>query len=272
MTIRQFISAFNLIFLQIHHKQGSKSPPGPLASALAAVQVDFNSNDSSGRSDTVQNDGISGRERKISRDPSDLADILIGTTSQSLRISNWKSYKFPIFLLISKGIPKDDSIHEPSIQARQHRGGMSSIGRHNFPHDMSSMEIGMYVLLTVFCFAILVFVVACVVYASKFRPISMDNDIKNRNKDRTNSLRILRGPKKISESTTNAHDWVWLGRSTMDRSSMIQDGNGNPHIVNNPRGNSHSRFLIFGTQRLYSKFLKYFLRLKNPHYQQPNES
>lgn len=133
--------------------------------------------------------------------------------------------------LISKGIPKDDSIHEPSIQARQHRGGLSPIGRHNFPHDMSSMEIGMYVLLTVFCFAILVFVVACVVYASKFRPISIDND-----KDRTNSLRILRGPKKISESTTNAHDWVWLGRSTMDRSSMIQDGNGNAHVLNNQRG------------------------------------
>lgn len=191
--------------------QGSKSPPGPLASALASVQVDFNSNDSSGRSDTVQNDGISGRERKNSRDSSDLADILIG-------------------------IPKDDSIHEPSIQARQHRGGLSPITRHNFPHDMSSMEIGMYVLLTVFCFAILVFVVACVVYASKFRPISMDNDAKNRNKERTNSLRILRGPKKISESTTNAHDWVWLGRSTMDRSSMVQDGNGNGHAVNNQRG------------------------------------
>ncbi|XP_037049229.1 transmembrane protein 132E isoform X1 [Bradysia coprophila] len=200
----------NIPLLKQVREHGSKSPPGPLASALAAVQVDFNSNDSSGRSDTVQNDGISGRERKISRDSSDLADILIG-------------------------IPKDDSIHEPSIQARQHRGGMSSIGRHNFPHDMSSMEIGMYVLLTVFCFAILVFVVACVVYASKFRPISMDNDIKNRNKDRTNSLRILRGPKKISESTTNAHDWVWLGRSTMDRSSMVQDGNGNAHIVNNQR-------------------------------------
>lgn len=60
-------------------RQGSKSPPGPLASALASVQVDFNSNDSSGRSDTVQNDGISGRgERKSSRDSSDLADILIG--------------------------------------------------------------------------------------------------------------------------------------------------------------------------------------------------
>lgn len=101
---------------------------------------------------------------------------------------------------------------------------------------MSAMEIGMYVLLTVFCFAILVFVVACVVYASKFRPITMDNDAKNRNKERTNSLKILRGPKKISESTTNAHDWVWLGRSTMDRSSMIQDGNGNGHVVNNQRG------------------------------------
>ena len=42
------------------------------------MQVDFSAPDIQGRPDTVQNDGISGRERKSGRDMSDLADILIG--------------------------------------------------------------------------------------------------------------------------------------------------------------------------------------------------
>jgi transmembrane protein 132 len=51
-----------------------------LASALASVQVDFTSSDPPSRPDTVQNDGISGRERKggRDRDANDLSDILIG--------------------------------------------------------------------------------------------------------------------------------------------------------------------------------------------------
>lgn len=61
-------------------KQGPKSANGPLATALASVQVDFSTTDTPSRPDTVQNDGISGRERKggRDRDPNDLSDILIG--------------------------------------------------------------------------------------------------------------------------------------------------------------------------------------------------
>lgn len=61
-------------------KQNPKTTTGPLASALAAVQVDFSTTDAPNRPDTVQNDGISGRERKSGRDRdvNDLSDILIG--------------------------------------------------------------------------------------------------------------------------------------------------------------------------------------------------
>lgn len=48
-----------------------------------------------------------------------------------------------------------------------------------------------------------------------------------------NHFPMLRESRKHRESTTNAHNWVWLGRSTMDRSSMIQENN--EHFVN-PRG------------------------------------
>lgn len=185
-----------------------------MASALASVQVDFSSADNAHKPDTVQNDGIAGRERKGPRDSGDLSDII--------------------------GIPlKDDSNHEPTVQARQHRGGLSPLDgiRHkSLPHgDMTSMEIGMYVLLTAFCFAIIVFVISCVVYASKFRPISPELGLENGNKDSFTTNGILREPRRPRESTTNAHDWVWLGRSTLDRSSMIQDTE-NGNILENQRG------------------------------------
>lgn len=135
---------------------------------------------------------------------------------------------------------KDDNSHEPTVQARQHRGGLSS--RNNHQHnDMTSLEIGMYVLLTAFCFAIAVFVVSCVVYASRFKPVTNEaTDTKNGNTvaktglSLPTSLGVQREPRRPRESTTNAHDWVWLGRSTMDRSSMVQD-NGNSNMPDNQK-------------------------------------
>lgn len=137
------------------------------------------------------------------------------------------------------GVPlKDESNHEPTVQARQHRGGASALvprTNHSQHDDMTSLEIGMYVLLTAFCFAIAVFVVSCVVYASKFKPIGSEINDRNGNKDGiTSSIGIVREPKRSVESTTNAHDWVWLGRSTMDRSTVSQD-NANGNVLDNHR-------------------------------------
>lgn len=132
------------------------------------------------------------------------------------------------------------------MQARQHRGGITSNNHRSIrPHaDITSLEIGMYILLTAFCFAIVVFVVSCVVYASKFRPVTNELNTINGNTDiLTNTLKIIREPRRVRESTTNAHDWVWLGRSTLDRSSIAQD-NLNGNILDNERGKSESIFMI----------------------------
>lgn len=68
------------------------------------------------------------------------------------------------FLIV--GIPlKDDQNHEPTMQARHHGGSGSGVSVH--PAVLTPLEIGMYVLLAAFCFAIVVFVVSCVVYASR---------------------------------------------------------------------------------------------------------
>lgn len=191
----------------------TKQTTGPLASALASVQVDFSTADAqNNRPDTVQNDGISGRERKSGkdRDPNDLSDILIGIPLRD-----------------------DHSNEKPAVQARKHgsNGGLTPIsissGKSPVHNNMTTLEIGMYVLLTGFCLAIGIFVISCVVYASKYRPVTIDmvSEDMGLRKDQSSGggLGILRDSRRPRESTTNAHDWVWLGRATMDRSMTSQD-------------------------------------------------
>lgn len=120
------------------------------------------------------------------------------------------------------GIPlKDDNNnHKPNIESHHTKNGILSLnplGNHSFS-EISTLEIGMYVLLSTFCFAIVIFVVTCFVYASKHKMVP-----ENTQRAAAGRFPILRDRRKNSESTTNAHNWVWLGRSTMDRSSMIQE-------------------------------------------------
>lgn len=202
-----------------------KESQGPLASSLASVQVDFNTVDFPDSPDTFQNDGVSGRDRKSNQDPSLLSDILIG-------------------------IPLNDEKKLGGMggDLRPNKNGILSF----YPSQShSALEIGMYVLLSTFCFAIVVFVVSCFVYASKHKMINVEP------KERTLGVRTMpsatnRGPtvagsasnghfpilresrrKQHRESTTNAHNWVWLGRSTMDHSSIIPENS--EHFLN-PRG------------------------------------
>lgn len=63
---------------------------------------------------------------------------------------------------------------------------------------LTPLEIGMYVLLAVFCAAIFIFMASCFVYASKFNRQEYPLQRK-------------------SQSVQNAHDWVWLGKSTAER-------------------------------------------------------
>ncbi|XP_030381669.1 transmembrane protein 132E [Scaptodrosophila lebanonensis] len=192
----------------------NKSNVAPLASAQASIEVDFNNVDIVSKQEAIQNDGTVGRERKNFRNNGDLADIIVG-------------------------IPLRDSSqqYEPTVQARQHRGSIQAVhkspyGKKGNGNNMSSMEVGMYVLLTAFCFAIIVFVISCVVYASKFRPAMIESGLDPLDAGKGGNGGAFRDA-RVKESTTNAHDWVWLGRSTIDRHSMVADSNPSSHI--NPR-------------------------------------
>ena len=74
-----------------------------------------------------------------------------------------------------------------------------------YHHQMTPLEVGMYILLGVFCVAIAVFMASCFVYASKHNKPNYPLERK-------------------SQSVQNAHDWVWLGRQTLDKSSVATSG------------------------------------------------
>ncbi|XP_014665244.1 PREDICTED: transmembrane protein 132E-like [Priapulus caudatus] len=67
--------------------------------------------------------------------------------------------------------------------------------------SFSPLEIGMYVLLGIFCIAIVVFVVNCVVFATRYR----------------------RKRVPARDTVSDAPDWVYVGRATLERQSVVID-------------------------------------------------
>ncbi|KAI4500832.1 hypothetical protein M0802_004043 [Mischocyttarus mexicanus] len=217
-------------------KASQRAAVASLATASANVEVDFSSSDLANRPEFVQNDGggtVGGshhhRDRKTNRNEvvPDLHDILIGLPLKD----------------------ENEHEHEPLVQARQHltaiangmsSGGMGGVGiRHPGTSQMSPLEIGMYVLLAAFCFAIVVFVVSCVVYATKFKPQSPDSPLtggalpvlSGAARARAAANQLASGKRPPRESTTNAHDWVWLGRATLERAAC---GPQQVNVTSNP--------------------------------------
>ena len=104
---------------------------------------------------------------------------------------------------------------------------------------MSPLEIGMYVLLAVFCAAIVVFVGTCVVYASRARKGAVIDEDPTTVLPPTPPIRLeqlwtrfqkKKGPEEDNTGDgsepqeTSDKNWIWLGRSTLDNPST--GGNG----------------------------------------------
>lgn len=207
---------------------------------MASVQVDFNTVEFPDSPDTFQNDGVSGRDRKSNQDSNMLTDILIG-------------------------IPLNDE-KKPNGESHLNKHGILSLHPLQNPSASSALEIGMYVLLSTFCFAIVVFVVSCFVYASKHKMINFEN-----NKDRSTVVGattvgnasvsghypVLRESRRHREPTTNAHNWVWLGRSTMDRSSMHQENN--DHFVSQRGKSSKIHHFDLSHKSNFCNFIFFYL-------------
>lgn len=96
---------------------------------------------------------------------------------------------------------------------------------------LSPLEIGMYVLLAVFCVPISVFLVHCIVFMVRYK-----------------RKRVPKGKGSGSETVAQANDWVWIGRATLERNAIntkcsqtlmpAEDFNGNHTPV--AGGSSHN--------------------------------
>jgi hypothetical protein len=111
---------------------------------------------------------------------------------------------------------------QPSYYGGSASGGSNGFSLH--PHETATtLEVGMYILLGVFCVAIAVFMASCFVYASKqnnsrFLPSAAHHHpglvMMQQQHHHSNHHK--------SRSVQNAHDWVWLGRqsTTLDGSKL----------------------------------------------------
>jgi transmembrane protein 132 len=68
---------------------------------------------------------------------------------------------------------------------------------------LTPLEIGMYVLLGVFCVAIVVFMINCMVFVVKYRRKRLPHEGGGRR-----------------DPVANANDWVWIGRATLERNAI----------------------------------------------------
>lgn len=126
-----------------------------------------------------------------------------------------------------KGIPSsNEAIKESAKQIQNTKNHYLTVHRRSSSSDnISPMEMGVYIILATFSFAIIVFVVSCVVYATKYKP--QNTDYPGNYSDApylSNGYKLLSNPSaptKRAPPTTNVHDWVWLGRATIQRASGL---------------------------------------------------
>ena len=168
----------------------------PLATARVSVKVEFENTavfqDSMAERNLLKERG-GGRRRKfrerVQAKAGNIKSVNMGDLSEmfsnvALKDDNSRGR--------SQVFPYDGS-HSPSSRV---------FSPHQQHHGVTPLEVGMYILLAVFCLAIAVFMASCFVYASKHSDTS---------------LSPLERP---SQNVQNAHDWVWLGRQTLDKSSV----------------------------------------------------
>ncbi|KAM7312583.1 hypothetical protein ISCGN_009488 [Ixodes scapularis] len=109
-------------------------------------------------------------------------------------------------------VPYQDGVrpHEPTVQAHQNRAALSADGVRVL--IASPLELGLYALLGVLGLAAAVMVAGCTVLAVKYQ--------KQGAVSSTVATAPPPPPPQPRRPVASAHDWVWLGRATLERSSV----------------------------------------------------
>lgn len=201
-----------------------RSNSAPLATSTALVEVNFTSTPT--RSEFTQNDSVQGLNSLAGK----------GTFRKNGRKDRKKEGQRGQSSNVNAnnnditGIPLKDDSSKASVSSQPF--GPITVGfipdkgwtfaAHNTP-----LEIAMYVLLGVFSVAILVFVASCFVYASrvKKRDFSGAEDLmgfKMEHFHHGHGQGTFGIPGRAG--STNAHDWVWLGRASLALHPSLEGG------------------------------------------------
>ncbi|XP_048467736.1 transmembrane protein 132D isoform X1 [Rhincodon typus] len=206
-----------LVICEVCQKSKRKSI---LAVGSSNVQVKFGQSDAdpkSGRTDSgaggeMENHASDRRQKNVDQDraghngryfssaASDREENFVGKVSSTTKASvNKKGNGVDQFTEDDsqlQNIPLD-AANFPSNDVTRTGVGGESMDENDLvqaPRGLTDLEIGMYALLGVFCLAILVFLINCVMFALKYRH--------------------KRIPTEAQGNMNHSHDWVWLGNET----------------------------------------------------------
>lgn len=104
---------------------------------------------------------------------------------------------------------------EPSVQAHLNRAALSADGSRSLM--ASPLELGLYALLGVLGLAAAVMVTGCTVLAVKYQKHA---DVNSTTVSVQPAAAAAAPPSHPRRPVSSAHDWVWLGRATLERSSV----------------------------------------------------
>ena len=153
----------------------------PLATGTAFVRVEFNSSGGAGGPGEARPGRRNKKRRKEEEEKeAGMKSVNMGDLSE----------------MFSNIALRDDISRVNSPPASPHQPGPQHRGPPNLAHS-SPLEVGMYVLLAVFCIAIAIFMASCFVYASRHSEPG-NNPLERK-----------------SQSVQNAHDWVWMHYATV---------------------------------------------------------
>lgn len=103
-------------------------------------------------------------------------------------------------LLSNIALRDDQNYFKPAMSSSSTARLRPTSKRNEVGSRLTPLEVGMFVLVAVFCAAMAMFVASCFVYASRYR---------------TREYPLQRK----SQSIQNAHDWVWLGKTSLGKST-----------------------------------------------------
>ncbi|TRY70776.1 hypothetical protein TCAL_10024 [Tigriopus californicus] len=103
-------------------------------------------------------------------------------------------------LLSNIALRDDQNYFKPAMSSSSTARLRPTSKRSDVGNRLTPLEVGMFVLVAVFCAAMAMFVASCFVYASRYR---------------TREYPLQRK----SQSIQNAHDWVWLGKTSLGKST-----------------------------------------------------